>query len=251
MKEKRNLIVAILALVSSVLSAAIIVTCILAPGAGKKVDKKPLPEAAVVQLSAEQAKKEMQPAATKATAATQPKTEAKTEPKTEAKTEPKTEPATKAAAKPAAKASNAAEAVMQAARQALEKCTDSSMSKEEKLKAAFTYLQKHYLEGVRRDNYRELDWPVVYATDLLIKGKGDCFSYGAAFAYMAKIIGYENVYACNSGGHGWAEIDGKIYDPEWAMHSKNNSYFGLSYDTPCDVAYKGAIGWADWTHVKV
>ena len=68
---------------------------------------------------------------------------------------------------------------------------------------------------------------------------------------MAKAIGYTESYACNSGGHGWAEINGKIYDPEWSMHSRQHSYFGMSYDEPCDVAYKGAIGWADWTHVKV
>ena len=141
--------------------------------------------------------------------------------------------------------------MLELARKAVEKCTDSSMTKEEKLKAAFDYIKKNYLEGSRRGDYRELDWPVVYASDLLEGGKGDCFSYGAAFAYMAKAIGYEESYACNSGGHGWAEIDGKIYDPEWSMHSSNYSYFGMSYDDPCDVAYKGSIGFAEWTHVKV
>ena len=143
------------------------------------------------------------------------------------------------------------ERVIDAARKAVEACTNSSMTKEQKLKAAFDYIKKNYLEGVRRDLYKEMDWPVVYAKDLLIGGKGDCFSYGAAFAYMAKIIGYENVYACSSGGHGWAEIDGKIYDPEWSMHTPTYTYFGMSYDEKCDVAYKGAIGWAEWTHVKI
>lgn len=137
------------------------------------------------------------------------------------------------------------------AREALKKCTDSSMSKEEKLKKAFKYLQNNYLEGIVRPTYTGNDWAKVYAKDLFVGGKGDCFSYGAAFAYMAKAIGYTESYACNSGGHGWAEINGKIYDPEWSMHSRQHSYFGMSYDEPCDVAYKGAIGWADWTHVKV
>ena len=161
-----------------------------------------------------------------------------------------TKPAETKPAENKAPASNK-ERVMEAARKAVEACTNSSMTKEQKLKAAFDYLKKNYLEGVRRDLYKEMDWPVVYAKDLLIGGKGDCFSYGAAFAYMAKIIGYEEVYACSSGGHGWAEIDGKIYDPEWSMHAFKYSYFGMSYDEKCDVAYKGAIGWAEWTHVKV
>ncbi len=148
-------------------------------------------------------------------------------------------------------ASEDAQAVMEAARDAVRKCTRKGMTMEEKLYASFHYLKDNYLEGVRRDTYTEPDWPVVYAKDLLIDGKGDCFSFGASFAYMAKAIGYEEVYACNSGGHGWTEIDGKLYDPEWATHSDKYSYYGMSYDEPCDVAYGDALGDEDWMHVKV
>jgi hypothetical protein len=148
-------------------------------------------------------------------------------------------------------ASEDAQAVMEAARKAVRKCTHKGMKMEEKLRVAFDYLKDNYLEGVRRDTYTGPDWPVVYAKDLLIDGKGDCFSFGASFAYMAKAIGYEEVYACNSGGHGWAEIDGKIYDPEWATHSDKYSYYGMSYDEPCDVAYGDSIGDEDWMHVKI
>ena len=82
---------------------------------------------------------------------------------------------------------------------------------------------------------------------------GDCYSYGAAFAFMAKAIGYTNVYACNSGGHGWAEVDGKVYDPEWSRHhSSPGSYYGVGYNDPCDVDYKGGISAGEWwMHVKV
>lgn len=148
-------------------------------------------------------------------------------------------------------ASEDAQAVMEAARDAVRKCTRKGMTMEEKLYASFHYLKDNYLEGVRRDTYTGPDWPVVYAKDLLIDGKGDCYSYGAGFAYMAKAIGYEEVYACNSGGHGWTEIDGKLYDPEWATHSDKYSYYGMSYDEPCDVAYGDALGDEDWMHVKV
>lgn len=148
-------------------------------------------------------------------------------------------------------ASEDAQAVMEAARDAVRKCTRKGMTMEEKLYASFHYLKDNYLEGVRRDTYTGPDWPVVYAKDLLIDGKGDCFSFGASFAYMAKAIGYEEVYACNSGGHGWTEIDGKLYDPEWATHSDKYSYYGMSYDEPCYVAYGDALGDEDWMHVKV
>jgi len=139
-------------------------------------------------------------------------------------------------------ASEDAQAVMEAARDAVRKCTRKGMTMEEKLYASFHYLKDNYLEGVRRDTYTGPDWPVVYAKDLLIDGKGDCFSFGASFAYMAKAIGYEEVYACNSGGHGWAEIDGLVYDPEWDIHHSEYSHFGVYYgDTDCDVNYSGGI----------
>ena len=116
-------------------------------------------------------------------------------------------------------------------------CTDSSMTKEEKLRAAFDYLKNNYLEGLLRDTYTGDDWAKVYAYDMLVKGKGDCFSYGASFAYLAKAIGCDEVYACSTGGHGWAEVEGRVYDPEWSLHSNKYSYFGMTYEEPCDVDY--------------
>lgn len=126
---------------------------------------------------------------------------------------------------------------------AVAKCTDSSMTKEEKLKAAFEYIKTAYLEGVRHDPpYKELDWPIVYAEDIFVYGKGDCFSYGAAFAFMGKAIGCEDCYACNSGGHGWAEIEGLVYDPEWDMHYPKYNHFAVDYDNnDTDVNYKKGI----------
>ncbi|MEE0957274.1 MAG: ubiquitin-like domain-containing protein [Ruminococcus sp.] len=131
---------------------------------------------------------------------------------------------------------------MYLALQNVAKCTDSKMSKKDKLKKCFTYLQDTYLEGSPREGYFEMDWPILYANDLFVKGKGDCYSYGAAFAYMARGIGYTETYACNSGGHGWAEVDNRVYDPEWSMHSKKSTYYGVSYDDEkVDVPYKSSI----------
>ncbi|HJB27482.1 MAG TPA: hypothetical protein IAA06_01625 [Candidatus Blautia faecavium] len=33
----------------------------------------------------------------------------------------------------------------------------------------------------------------------------------------------------SSGGHGWAEISGKIFDPDWALVSKADTYFAMPY----------------------
>ena len=137
--------------------------------------------------------------------------------------------------------------------EAVSQYTDSSMTREQKLRVCFDHLKEDYLEGVRHDPpYNEMDWPVIYANDIFVYGKGDCFSYGAAFAYMAKAIGYTESYACNSGGHGWAEIDGLFYDPEWDMHHNEYNHYGVAPDDPNDVDYSGGIApGAEWMHVKV
>ena len=133
------------------------------------------------------------------------------------------------------------------------KATDTTMTKEEKLKACFDYSKKAYDEcRPRTPHYKGKDWPILYANDMFVDGAGNCFSYAAAFAYMAKAIGYERVYCCNSGGHGWAEVDGLIYDPEWSKHNNAHTYFGLDYDRVKDPDYKGGISAGEpWMHVEV
>ena len=153
----------------------------------------------------------------------------------------------------ATKVTTESDLTLNAALKAVAKCTKNTMSREEKLRACFDYLKTNYLEGVRHDPpYNEMDWPVVYANDIFVYGKGDCFSYGAAFAYMAKAIGYTEAYACNTGGHGWAEVDGKYYDPEWDMHHNEYNHFGVSPGDDCDVDYVNTLQPdVEWMRIKV
>ncbi len=140
---------------------------------------------------------------------------------------------------------------LQRAQAVVARVTNDRMTKKEKLKACFDFV-KTYRECSPRPHYRGMDWPVIYANDMFVRGIGNCCSYGAAFAYMAKAIGYEQVYCCNSGGHGWAEIDGLVYDPEWSIHHHGHSYYALSYNARTDQNYKGAIGAGlPWMHVKI
>ena len=145
------------------------------------------------------------------------------------------------------------DATLHSALQAVAKWTDSSMTKEEKLRKCFDTIKTAYLEGVPHDPpYREMDWPIVCANDLFVNGKGDCYSYGAAFAFIAKAIGYEETYACNSGGHGWAEVEGKFYDPEWDIHNHDYNHFGVAPDDDCDVKYvRGLAPGEPWMRLKV
>ena len=143
-------------------------------------------------------------------------------------------------------------ATLQRAQAVVAGITNDSMTKEEKLKVCFDYVRTYPESRPRMPHYKGMDWPVIYADDMFVRGTGNCCSYAAAFAYMAKAIGYEEVYCCNSGGHGWAEIDGLVYDPEWSMHHHVYSYYALSYDTRTDQDYKGAIGAGyPWMRIKI
>ncbi len=153
----------------------------------------------------------------------------------------------------AKKATTKSDMVLFRAAKEVAKATNTSMTKAQKLKACFDYCKKTYNEfNPRIPHYKGMDWPIVYANDMFVGKGGNCFSYAAAFAYMAKAIGYTEVYCCNSGGHGWAEIDGKIYDPEWSRHHSNYTYFGLDYNKIKNPNYKGAIAAGyPWMHIKI
>lgn len=144
-------------------------------------------------------------------------------------------------------------ATLQRAQAVVASITNEGMAKEEKLRACFEFVKTYRGGRPRIPNYTGMDWPVVYANDMFVNdGKGNCFSYAAAFAYMAKAIGYEEVYACHGGGHGWAEVDGLIYDPERNKFDPSFHYYGVSYDEKTKVDYKGSIAAGQpWMHVKI
>lgn len=143
-------------------------------------------------------------------------------------------------------------ATLQRAQAVVASITNDSMPQEEKLRVCFEFVKTYRESRPRMPNYIGMDWPSIYANDMFVNGTGNCCSYAAAFAYMAKAIGYEEVYCCNDSGHGWAEIDGLIYDPEWSKHHHVYSYYALSYDTKTDVDYKGNIAARHpWMHIKI
>lgn len=135
----------------------------------------------------------------------------------------------------------------------VEKVTKFKGKKSKQLKTCFNYMKNAYVEmNPRIPHFHGRGWTELYANDMFVNGKGNCFSYSTAFAYVAKAIGYKNVYCCNSGGHGWAEINGLIYDPEWSRHHSDNSFYALSYNTKTSNGYKGAISAGySWMHVKI
>ena len=102
-------------------------------------------------------------------------------------------------------------------------------SRYERLWKAFNYLKYDCEERLTRTFSNYEGWHRDMALDVFDGQTGSCFSYGAAFAYMADVIGYENCTIVSSGGHGWAEIDGMVYDAEWSRHYYRD-LFCISYD---------------------
>ncbi len=114
--------------------------------------------------------------------------------------------------------------------QLVDKVTNNGMTKEQKLRASYNHIRDNYPEyNPRIPHYSGEGWNVTYANDIFINKGGNCLSVAAAVAYMAKAIGFDNVYAVNSTGHGWAEINNRVYDAEWERHNAG-SFYNLSYD---------------------
>lgn len=120
--------------------------------------------------------------------------------------------------------------VLVRANQVLEKATRPEMGKAEKLQKCFEYLLQHFQYRGSPVFEKTKQWEADYALNLFEEGHGNCYAFGAAFAFLANAAGYKNCYAVSSGGHGWAEIAGKIYDPTWSLIDDENSYYGVSFD---------------------
>ncbi len=120
-------------------------------------------------------------------------------------------------------------ALMVEANEIVSGITNGKMTKEQKLKAAFEYTKKK-LRSFNRGGFQSAgDWDMFYAEIAFRTGRADCYSYGAYYAYLANAIGAK-ASAVSSGGHGWAEVDGKVYDPNWAKASSVDSFCGMSYN---------------------
>lgn len=137
----------------------------------------------------------------------------------------------------AVSAAAAAEAsALRNAKKIIAQITTPKMSNSQKLKACFDWvISKPYV--TRRKFVNVAGWPATYANDHFVLGGGNCHSDASAFAYMAKALGYKNVYVCTDSdgtrglAHGWAEVNGLVYDPLFAEAKGYYRYFGVSYRT--------------------
>ena len=127
------------------------------------------------------------------------------------------------------------------ARAVFQKAVTSKMTGKEKLAACFEYLRpkKHfYYLMTRIPYYTAPDSAIVYTCDMATEGGSTCHGFASLFAYMAKLCGVKNVYYCWSGYHGWAEIDGLIYDPVFL----GSPHFTVVYGIPYGIARGMGLG---------
>lgn len=123
---------------------------------------------------------------------------------------------------------------LERAKKIVAEITNSGMSQSQKLKACFDWvIKKPYV--MRRKFVNEPGWPALYANDHFLLGGGNCESDAAAFAYLAKAIGYTDIHVCTDSdgtyglAHSWAEINGLVYDPLFAEAKDYNKYYGAPY----------------------
>lgn len=125
----------------------------------------------------------------------------------------------------------------QNARKIVAKITNSKMSKSQKLKVCFDWVMSKYYHTWRRFDQGGKAWYAVNANDHFERGRGNCVADASAFAYLAKVLGYEKVYVCadgkrsNRNAHAWAEINGRVYDPLFAQAKSYSKNYGVSYKT--------------------
>ena len=105
-----------------------------------------------------------------------------------------------------------------------------TMTRTEALKKMYTLMAKS--EIISYYNYGDFkysdNWDQYYASYYFERGIGDCYTTGCVFAYIATALGYDEVYAESSGGHGWCRIGEKYYDPNWASWGAKDIYDGFA-----------------------
>ncbi|MBO4863459.1 MAG: TIGR01212 family radical SAM protein [Eubacterium sp.] len=115
------------------------------------------------------------------------------------------------------------------ARKVVRSITDPTDSKSTKLYKCFKWVEGfnywQYRKFMTGYNEHPKDWDSVFADDIFDNHQGCCVSEAAALTYLARECGYDNVYICSDSGHGWAEIDGGLYDPLFAEAKNFNQYY--------------------------
>ena len=115
----------------------------------------------------------------------------------------------------------------------VEQQTNDSMTRDQKLRALFDYVVKNYRYLARPMVAKgTTGWEPEYALYFLKNGKGNCFSFAAAYCLLCRELGlpaytWVGAYEKATAPHSWVEIplDGTTYmfDPELQWYYNNRT----------------------------
>ena len=136
------------------------------------------------------------------------------------------------------------------ARKIVKQVTNKNMTKKQKLEACFKYVMKFPYRQYRSFPANNKGWVSLYANDHFIRKGGDCDADAAAFAYLARALGYKNVWVCldakpsNPNHHAWTYVNGRYYDPLFAQAKSYSRYWNAkTYPLVTITKKKVAVGY--------
>lgn len=118
------------------------------------------------------------------------------------------------------------------------KCTNSSMTASQKLRAVYDYVGKNYSYRTLPDSHPDnFTWDQYYAYQTATSGSGNCYGINSLFGHLARKVGYpqakivKGYVGTRRQPHGWVEIDGLVYDAE-LEYANNINLFGVTHTNP-------------------
>lgn len=128
--------------------------------------------------------------------------------------------------------------------QALAECTNSGMTKAQKLRAAYLYVRDHGAYLARPHQARgTTDWAEESALFMFEHKKGNCYCFAGQFLYMARRLGYD-AYVVSGG------VGRKDSDHAWVMIPENGKQY--IYDVELEWGYRvGKYGKAEYNMYKM
>ena len=128
--------------------------------------------------------------------------------------------------------------------QALAACTNSGMTKAQKLRAAYLYVRDHGAYLARPHQARGTTaWAEESALFMFEHKKGNCYCFAGQFLYMARRLGY-NAYVVSGG------VGRKDSDHAWVMIHENGVPY--IYDVELEWGYRaGRYGHAEYNMYKM
>lgn len=128
--------------------------------------------------------------------------------------------------------------------QALAACTNSGMTKAQKLRAAYLYVRDHGAYLARPHQARGTTaWAEESTLFMFEHKKGNCYCFAGQFLYMARRLGY-NAYVVSGG------VGRKDSDHAWVMICENGVPY--IYDVELEWGYRaGRYGHAEYNMHKM